>query len=274
MSSLKTFQTCLRPSTSEASRDPRLLDVYIALYDTLIDDDDEVREEGARIVSWTLSSPCSSSTAGPNMSLSPIAATALLLQFLKEQYKDSIKLFDEGLSRLLSQDRRKTGATRGHLIPVKSLLEVSMEEDNSLFIEEKQNLYMDEVQEVERWADLLCGLDSPTVHARVSLPFIGEWAFEGLEALKGGLEYNLDGFLGWTSNPQVFTLGMRVFLTLGVVIRHGYGANGNISRALTELLALAEHQSLHCLWSQRLKGIAKGRMSKEANSGRPLSGLV
>ena len=252
---LEVFQTSLRAWNAEPSREPCLLDVYIILYDILNDDDEGIREKGARIASWTLSShihpfPITS----PSMSLSPAAARLQVLEFLKLNYTDSSALFEEGLSRLLGIERRK-GSIPELLIPAKILLEVSMKDETSLFAEERQNMYTDIVQEVESWAHLIYALDSKAVSGCMALSSFQEWAVDGLATLTAAAEHCVDGPLGWTSNPQVFALGLQVVRSIGVINRHCSIDHVSIIRNLTRILRLGYRISLHWIWMDRVQRV-------------------
>ena len=229
--------------------------MYIILYDTLNDDDEDIREKGARIVSWTLSSHTHPfPTASPGMSSSPAAARSQVLEFLKLNYTDSCALFEEGLSRLLGIDRRK-GSITELLVSVKILLEDSMMNETSLFAEERQNMYTDIVQEVESWARLMCAQDSKAVSDCTALSSVLEWAIDGLAALTATAETCAGGPLGWTSNPQVFALGIRVFLSVGVINHHCNVDHASIIGSLTRFLRLGNRMSLHRTWMHRVQRV-------------------
>ena len=229
--------------------------MYIILYDILNDDDEDIREKGARIASWTLSSNIHPSPiVSPSMSLSPAAVRLQMLEFLKLNYTDSSALFQEGLSRLLGIDRRK-GSIPELLVPAKILLEDSMKDETSLFAEERQNMYIDIVQEVESWAHLIYALDSKAVSGCMALSSVQEWAIDGLAALAAAGERCVDGPLGWTSNPQVFALGVRIFLSIGVINRHCNIDHTSIIESLTRFLRLGNSMSLHWMWMHRVQGV-------------------
>ena len=268
VSSLECFKTGLRPFDLEASTDPRLLRIYLAIYDTLLDDDDDVRSKGAAIVSWILSDPIKPESGEPligDVSLCPPAAVVWLLEFMCTSYGYSERFFAECISRLtgmnLVDSTKSYNASDAqcsmdnlslYLIPVRNLLTVARKEDSSLFVEEKQNLYKDPVQEAERWAGAIHLLSPLTFQPRFASQF-ERWALEGLECLTKVASNELDGPLGWTSKPEVFVLGMRVLKAVEVV--KTWAGQGLTTCSLEHLDVLTKKwntSNVHPLWTNKL----------------------
>jgi len=83
-------------------------------------------------------------------------------------------------------------------------------EDNSLFIEEDQNLYIDEVREAQMWIKMLmCGEGE---HWEDAQAYVSLWSYLGLCAIERQAAERIDGPFGWTSRPQVFAICARVIL--------------------------------------------------------------
>lgn len=83
-------------------------------------------------------------------------------------------------------------------------------EDNSLFVEEEQNLYVDEVRDAQMWIGILMtGTDELWEEAQTQ---VATWAFHSLCAIEKVTAERMDGPYGWTSKPQVFALCARVIL--------------------------------------------------------------
>ena len=275
-SSIAGFQGALRPYNLKAGTGPELLRVYIALHDSLNDDDEDVRQKGADTTSWVFSTPVSAD--GPveaiNLSLGPVVAKTRLSNFLALNYHESTPLFSEAIQRLTGMmpegkdlsDRKgdqvvvtNSGDDRlnTHLTPVKESLLEAMKEDRSLFVEEKQNLFIDEVKESEMWARLIQELSAVALKPRV-VSALKSWVKEGLESLIETARDATDGPLGWTSKPEVYTLGMRVILAAEVVMywaRKGVTdvEGGETEMLLQELLKVGIQSSLHVLWLQRIQ---------------------
>lgn len=279
VSSLESFKTGLRPYDLKASTDPRLLRVYLAIYDTLRDDDEDVRAKGATIVSWILSTPTPPESNQPifgDVSLSPPAAVAKLLEFICTSYRDSAELFRECISRItgISVDERTEEVTTDKsskdlkasdhqpadpapfplLTPVQTLLATARKEDSSLFAQEKQNLYVDPVQEAQRWASCIHFLSPSAFQSGLAIQ-LEKWAVEGLECLIETAGNEVDGPLGWSSKPEVFVLGVRVLEAVKVV--KAWEEKGLIGREVGGMDGLMERWRMvdvHPLWVRKMLG--------------------
>ena len=243
-----------------------MIGIYIALYDMLNDDDEVIRQDAASLVSWIFSkpSPSPSTMDKRNMSLMPLAATCEILNFLGYSYRDSKTLCVEAILRLTGSS--PTDCTRivedvaaiidekspreMKLISFGELLGQARKEDNTLFIEERQNLFIDDVREAERWADILEVL-SHSVVEKFTTAF-EEWVLAGLLALLDSAK-EIDGPLGWTSKPEVFALGMRVIIAARILlnwINEGFSQvkKDEVCRFLEQLVEISGWTGLHGLW--------------------------
>ena len=260
-----------------------LLEVYLALYDRLIDDDEDVRDVGAEIVSKLVSEP-SNGGNGPirNRSLSVPAARLKLLQFMYSNYESSTTLWTEAVRRLvpsykisqqspevrnLPTDSATTGDSaagfyESNLIrfsPVREVLGQAMMPDTALFVEEKQNLYIDEVQEARVWSQMLIDLkpwrETMYLNARLH-----DWTIDGLSVLSQTVEKDSDGPLGWISKPAVFAIGMRVILAARVQLCRKNGAVSSkvkelYKERLQRLLTVGLKNHLHEIWITEVQDI-------------------
>lgn len=217
------------------------------------------------------------------LSLSPLAAKSRLTGFLIAHYNDSTALCNEAVGRLtgVSIDlgrsvlprsmENATSARVGHSKVVKRPMNspnirVSLgeakREDTALFIEEKQNLYIDEVQEAYHWATIHAKL-SPSSIDRDSVHELEVWAMQGLAALTEMAEAEVDGPLGWTTKPEVFTIGARIIFAAGVIL-HWTGLGivgvraGEVRAALGALYRAGEKNCLHSLWMRRIEDLLQG----------------
>ena len=264
-----------------------LVRVYLALYDRLVDDDEHVREIGAEVVSKLLSE-----LPGRNRSLSIPAARDELLCFLRDHYKESWTLWTQAIQRLsptyrISKRRAEVTDSASAIAginstaeaiqeldivrfkPVRELLEEAMTPDTALFVQEKQNLYIDEVQEARDWSQMLIDL-KPThlrsirLHPWRKMQYLNDrfsdWTVDGLSVLAQTAENEIDGSLGWTSKPEVFKIGMQVILAAKV---HLYRSTGETSleakelckERLRELMRVGSENDLHGLWIMEVKSI-------------------
>lgn len=239
--------------------------MYLALYDTLNDDDEEIRDTGADIVSWILSPTLAEFTS---QSLLPPAASFRFSIFLAQDYSGSPELFIQAICRLTGQTietgsmRNSRSTTAVLLTPVHNLLASARKEDNSLFVEEKQNLFIDEVKEAETWSRVLQQLSKSACDKTVAADF-SVWVVRGIDALTETAKSEVDGPLGWTSKPEVFTLGMRVILGAGVV-QH-WSTTGVVGAAefcvlerLEKLRAAGQESLLHETWIEIIGLILEG----------------
>ena len=221
----------------QLSPDPQLFEVYLALYDSLIDDDEDVRDQGAKVVSTILSVTMSSADnkSTTNLSLSPPAARKGWLQFLCEGYRSSMLLCMESVRRLtglklgplrsfIKIQENESLTTKGkpvlHLRPVVDLALEARTTSTVVFVEERQNLYIDTVSEAEAWAELLFRLEPEAWPSSVASE-LEVWTMEGLAHILETLQESIDGALSPTSKPEIFTLFTRVFLAAKVLILHG-----------------------------------------------------
>ena len=254
--------------------------MYVCLYDILVDDDEDIRDHAALVVSWVLSppEPSDSQPTTGSCSFSPPVAKLNLLEFICTSYSRSDELYLEALWRLTSSEelRECSGLAANHLNsdnpsnmrptlelePVKSMLSRARTEDNALFVEEKQNLYVDPVAEMEHWANVLANI-SATANAMYSSLAIRlqSWVSSGLAVLIETADSEFDGPLGWSSKPSVFTLGMQVILASQLFIRSGDGGfgtadgRGEIRMLLGRLLEVGRSSGLHGLWLRRIERV-------------------
>ncbi|KAL3964384.1 hypothetical protein ACCO45_001388 [Purpureocillium lilacinum] len=195
------FAAAGQDHTSEEHLSPLL-----AVYDALNDDDDEVREMACASVAIILGE-----------SLVPMEAASRLLLWLAANLGDSPRFRAEVASRILAR---------------------ALEFDDSLFVVEEQNLFVDEVRETDRW-----------VGAFESLTWKGDE--EPLMRLDGWLAGGVaeltrlfgeeDGPLGWASNPEVFAICTRVVRGSAALAR-GNASSPELAQAVaTAKEALQSH---------------------------------
>lgn len=237
-----------------------LLDVYLILYDMLNDDDDEIRDVAASAASWILS--YSSVSPDADVALAPLNASALLADFIIDNYSDSALLGQRVLRYLTGQEPRVSGSDeRSHLVAVSDQIAEHRQDSTVLFVEEKQNLFIDDVREVELWSRALLRL-TPTAYAKLSLDEMSAWAFDGLKYLcsLAGPEKEPDGLLGWVSKPEIFTLGLRVIAISSALGSQVFPVPGSLRvqptafrGSLESLLVPGKSSSVHGDWLSRIQ---------------------
>ncbi|KAL8899451.1 MAG: hypothetical protein Q9207_006199 [Kuettlingeria erythrocarpa] len=219
---------------------PETLRLYLVLYDSLLDDDEDVRESGAATVSKILVSASSPDTS--TRSAIPYmvpAARHQLLRLLRDHCHGSAGLWTESWRRIIGC--HIVGGFTDTIRPTqlsspRTLLKHLKHEDDALFVEEKQNLYIDQAQEAMLWQEVLLNMD-PTVSNAGVLQHTRSWALEGLDALIEAAEGKKDGPLGWTSKPDIYVLGVRILLAAEAVLHFGQYDGFNLDdQALRERL--------------------------------------
>lgn len=243
---------------------PEMVVIFLALYDTLVDDEEDVRDQGAKTTSFVLSAVNTEDVeATKSLSLSPPAAKIELMSLLASKYRNSGELWLEAVFRLVGtvsssglqvanqqnavlQKLWKCHEATTGFTPVSQLYQKATVEQNSVFEEEKQNLYIDTVKEVDAWAGLIIQIDCSSWEDDVASKLF-TWVTEGLEVLSEKLENFTDGPLGVVSKPEVYTMIVRVLVAAKVlIIRPGESSRKEQLTALLEkLTSIGERMALH-----------------------------
>lgn len=259
---------------------PELLGVYLALFDTLVDDDEDVRDQGAKTVSLLLSAVKSKRSPGSaiSFSLSPPAAKRRLTRFLEKSYRKSKELWFEAVERLIGIQAVRSARIRKRsndpadfdeemFLQLRPVAELSIEARTTyvrVFVEEKQNLYIDSVREADEWATTMVQLD-PDAWDPNTILVLESWTVEGLTYYIDTYEDHIDGALSPISKPEVYTLFMRVILSARVLMSRSAPASGKgkakedaCKGLLEKLLELGKQRLLHDLLLDRIKWILEG----------------
>ena len=170
------------------------------------------------------------------LSLSPPAAKKSLLHILCEDYQSSMLLcvesvrrltgmssaLDSALADMQNHPQAKQGKSTLHLRPVAVLSLEARTTSNVVFVEERQNLYLDTVTEAEGWAELLSKLE-PEAWPLSLVSALEIWTAEGLAYIIEDIQTDTDRAWIPTSKPEVFSLFSRVLLAARVLIRRSKG---------------------------------------------------
>ena len=156
------------------------------------------------------------------------------------------------------------GKSALHLRPVVDVSLEARKTSTVVFVEERQNLYIDTVSEAEDWAELLCCLDHNAWQSSLASN-LETWTMEGLAHILEILQHSTDGALSPTSKPEVFTLYTRVLLAAKVLIMRGglhVSSNGNRKEnvcvgLLQKLLDLGRSRFFHSLLLHRIEVILR-----------------
>lgn len=160
------------------------------------------------------------------------------------------------------------------LIPVADLSLKARITSTVVFIEERQNLYIDTVSEAEGWAELLLRLD-PDAWSSSLVSELETWTVDGIAHIFEILQDTVDGALSLTTKPEVFSLFTGVILAAKVLIVscgiHQYSKRKDKEHVcvglLEKLLELGRSTHFHDLLLYRVEEIVQGiRQSPESRS--------
>jgi len=228
--------------------------IYI-VYDGLNDDDEEIRDTVAKVASRLLTAV---GTTRMSFTLKPEAASIRLVEDMANVLASSAELCIEALHRLTS-----SGLSHGAMdLTVSSMLRTANADDNVLFVQEKQNLYVDEVRDATRWARLLQRLRNEAITSRQATA-LTRWALGGIKSLTDTAEAQNRGQMSWSSGSDNFILGMRVICAAEVSLDWSSRSsqdirNGSrILEALGNLAKIGRNFQLHDLWLQKVEAILR-----------------
>lgn len=198
--------------------------IFLALYDVLNDDDDEVRDMGAEAVKHILGS-----------SIVPIEAASRFLGWIAESFPSDPNLKEIACGRIIgeigSSDWKQASAR----------LEASLQFDDALFVIEEQNLFIDEVRETWRWARLFEQLSWSENDE--SLKQLNEWTSQGLDCLYRQFQKE-DGPLGWASSPDVFALCTYI-IGAAVALTNARQASQDLASAMVKAQDVLKTKESH-----------------------------
>lgn len=215
----------------------------------------------------------------------PPAASLVLLQYFKTEFEESTLLFSEAIYRLTgtcslfkrgpveiampgvhdSETNKSSGKASDidcmPMVSIRSAQEMMQEvrkQDNALFAEEEQNLFLDPVKEAQNWALVL--MNSNQLRKVVSLiATIENWTIQGLKVLIATADEE-DGPLGWSTKSDIFILGTRILLAARVQY-HWLQAGlkretfSKILGLLRTLLDIGTEKLLNGIWLRQIEDI-------------------
>jgi hypothetical protein len=237
------------------------LELYVILYDMLNDDDDELRDFAAPIASWVLSN----SSVFPDriVDLAGIPARESLVEFLSTNYSTHRSLFHHAVKRLMNNVI--VSGERAPFVPFETLLGEHRKESTVLFEEERQNLFIDDVCEIDIWSAVLKRMDRSVFDQDIVSNLL-IWVSKGLECLdtlfmSSGEQ---DGAIGWTAKPEVYSLGVLLFSVAELLIATGEDKDSsvNLSSVLEDLHAKGQSLALHPHWLLRIRSAISVSKSK------------
>lgn len=285
---IRTEDDAHRPDSSDSSfgSDASFLPFLLALYATLIDDDEEIREVGAIAAAQVMSSSVPKRIPPPSALVAVDAADALL-SWLGAHFGQTHEFRAYVACRLVGSPLVTIDIGVQDLqswSPPDAQFAEALRVDESLFAVEEQNLFVDEVRETERWAamfrDLLWDVDeiedAPGGVRRVlimdsSLSELRKWTEGALRVLAAQTAQHDDGPLGWASSPAAYELCHRV-LVCGKVLSEllgGAGAgkgdddNSTLAPLLNRIKEAGGQSRLHGLLMSTLRENEEGERKAE-----------
>lgn len=217
-----------------------------ALYNTLDDDDSDIRSLGANAVSTIL-----------GKSMVPQAATKALAEYMLGL---DIKGFPAYVACRMTGttiDQLDIGLVAVKLEPATAQFERASVGDNKLFTEEKQNLWIDEVQDASIWCEIFrklpldaFGNDTPDTPSNSFMRNLLDWATESTALLNNAVRR--DESIGWASKPEVFAFLFRTCKCINTILdyHHVYALGASDKNAT--LLQDLETKSVNPSWSGEL----------------------
>ncbi|KAK0623332.1 putative death-receptor fusion protein-domain-containing protein [Immersiella caudata] len=196
-----------------------------ALYDALIDDDDEVREVAASAAAGILETY-----------LIPPVAADRLVTWMHKMYGAETEFQQYVVYRVTGQLSRLDAPANFTIIPAEDQILKAMEFDDALFATEEQNLFIDEIREAERWRKVFSGTHGKELE---------KWTEGGLACLIRLAEKE-DGALGWTSDQHAFAACARVVLCAVAIsaLEKGEGAL-EVRKLLVEFAKVGREKRVH-----------------------------
>lgn len=184
----------------------------MALYDALNDDDDEVRAVAATATVRIL-----------GRALAPLEAADRLLDHLTAEFGKLPEFWNIVVCRLAGVSPRLD-----EWPDVRLAVEQAISFDDSLFAQEEQNLFIDEVRELKRFQRVAQGLSLGPEDECVAR--LASWTTTGLMMIGEGT-YRDDGPLGLASDQHYFALCARLVVS-GVVLSQTTSAGPDLQRLI------------------------------------------
>ncbi|KAK7908349.1 hypothetical protein PG985_015652 [Apiospora marii] len=228
--SLTAFSRHVKLETKHDAHLPWLL----ALYDALNDDDEEIREVAATATEPIL-----------GRSVVAMEGNRRLLAWLVEHYGATGEFRSQVACRMMGHyplASKLSESVLGQWQPAEQQLASAMRFDDSLFVIEEQNLYIDEVREARRWREAFRGISYENGGQDGALAALVEWTSAGLQALAQLAESD-DGVLGWASKPEVFAICDRV-VNLGAALA---GSHAGVKEGLQRFFEAGQKSRVHGL---------------------------
>ena len=190
----------------------------------------------------------------------PIAAASQLLSFLGSTYSTSVDLIETALSRITGTRPNRIARKNAGVQEKKYVLSVhpdyklsdAMEENTSLFVEERQNLFIDDVQEFERWTRVIRAMPASYVKITLETGTIAKWIQETLGAFIEVSHHQPCGPITWSSKLEVYVLCMRLLFTVEVLFHCQAQEADDLKNALRRFQEAGKARQMHPIWMRKV----------------------
>ncbi|KAI9726601.1 MAG: hypothetical protein M1828_000968 [Chrysothrix sp. TS-e1954] len=226
------------------------MQLLFAVYATLIDDDEEIRDLGSKIVTKWIGADVEGHRLRGD--IVPPRAAYLLLEHLGGSFGHSTILLEEALKHIL-------GSPSDGLEPFATWFEPLLNQRDVLFARERPNLFVDDVHEAKVWSRLLKNIPANIVPVKTMQALV-TWTIDGLLYLEDKTRCLIDGPLGWTSKVETFALGMRLLCASDVLLYWSTEAaetSVHLREKLLSIASLGKDSLLHELWLQKIAEIVQ-----------------
>lgn len=222
-------------------------ELCLCIYDLLNDDDEDIRLIAARVES------CISHInvhPGSQDVFEPTEARSRLLRLSLDWWSTDEAFAREAFARAFKFDE-------DNQISVACRIRDSPQANTALFAEEKQNLYLDVAIEVKAWSDVALRLQPYAIPPSLLRQFAG-WVSDGLHELSRKVSEDPGGPLGWTTEPNIFVIGLQVIYGAQVLLHLAESGlrfvirPSVIRQSLVRLATSADAGRMNGLWTEQI----------------------
>lgn len=182
---LSTYFRLMRQQPDSPQAEQVRLRSKVILYNLLNDDDEDVRTEASSAAAGFLGQ---NGPAQHKLGLCVMAARELLLDKIVEEHKGTLTFAENAVVHVMLLRENASESSKLHLrladvfaVPVSARLQKLLVAKDDLFAEESQNLYIDDMQEIQIWKRCLRGcVDAFTPQ---QTDFVATWVLEGLQSV-------------------------------------------------------------------------------------------
>lgn len=280
--SLHYFGRCLMQECGQIAAKDQII-LFSVLYDFLNDDDEEVRDLAASTVSLIIKP----ALGRVDSQLCPLAACHLFSDYMAQTFASNADFHLLALRRVMfpisiGVDVPNDFAALASCHSVRKQLDLACEESYDLFEEERQNLYLDEVREINIWSLVLGKILPEWLDDDVRLA-VGDWTLRGLIELTAALPRLTSGPFGVLGKLEMLILFMRVIRMAEWSLQRDYSSELGVgpprkSTYLVEmarLLSAAREYPIHRqAWKALEDGVQRGQAGHDQLQKRWAASLV